>query len=315
MACISILLTLVVFLTNIVYCVKILHIQFAFKGFNCSLIREVGEFTFFIFLNQIIDQINWSIDNFLLGRMVGTTAVAVYGVGNQINSMYIQFSTSVSNVFVPQVNMIVAQSDDNKELTKLLIKVGRMQFLILALILTGFIFFGKEFIRFWAGRGYEESYGIALCLIIPATIPLIQNLGIEIQRAKNKHRVRSVVYLFIAIFNVGISIPLIRGYGPLGAAIGTAIALTIGNILFMNWYYDRFIGLDMCSFWKNMGSFLPACVVVTLIGILLRKCMNLDTLLYWGMAVIVYLIAYCTVMWFGAMNEEEKQMLKTILHK
>ena len=34
-------------------------------------------FTFFIFLNQIIDQINWSVDKFLLGRLAGTTAVAV----------------------------------------------------------------------------------------------------------------------------------------------------------------------------------------------------------------------------------------------
>ena len=37
--------------------------------------------------NQIIDQINWSVDKFLLGRFAGTTAVAVYGVGGQINSI------------------------------------------------------------------------------------------------------------------------------------------------------------------------------------------------------------------------------------
>lgn len=31
---------------------------------------------------------------------------------------------------------------------------------------------------------YGASYAVALLLIIPVTVPLIQNLGIEIQRAK-----------------------------------------------------------------------------------------------------------------------------------
>lgn len=36
----------------------------------------------------------------------------------------------------------------------------------------------------WAGTNYSEAYPITLLLIVPVTIPLIQNLGIEIQRAK-----------------------------------------------------------------------------------------------------------------------------------
>ena len=69
------------------------------------------------------------------------------------------------------------------------------------------------------------------------TVPLIQNLGIEIQRAKNMHKARSAVYLFIAIANVFVSIPLIKLMGPAGAALGTAISLFAGNIIFMNWHY------------------------------------------------------------------------------
>ncbi len=78
---------------------------------------------------------------------------------------------------------------------------------------------------------------IALLLIIPVTIPLIQNLGIEIQRARNMHKFRSWVYLFIALGNIAITIPLVKHYGGLGAALGTALALVIGNIFIMNWYY------------------------------------------------------------------------------
>lgn len=81
MVLVTTFLTFVVLLSNIYYCFKKLHIKFIFHGFQIGLLKEMWVFTFFIFINQIIDQINWSVDKFLLGRFAGTTAVAVYGVG------------------------------------------------------------------------------------------------------------------------------------------------------------------------------------------------------------------------------------------
>lgn len=140
MVAVTTFLTLLVLVMNVYYSFHNLHIRFCFKKFQLDLLKEMWVFTFFIFINQIIDQINWSVDKFLLGRFAGTTAVAVYGVGGQINSMYIELSSSVSNVFVPKVNRIVAESGDDNELTRLFTKVGRIQFMILGLILSGFIF-------------------------------------------------------------------------------------------------------------------------------------------------------------------------------
>lgn len=141
-------------------------VQFSFRELDFQLLKNLGKFTFFIFLNQIIDQINWSIDKFVLGRYSGTTAIAIYGVGAQINTLYVNLSSSISSVFVPQVNRIVAETDDNHALTKLLTRVGRVQFLLLSLILSGLIFWGKEFILIWAGEDYGQSYVVMLLLII-----------------------------------------------------------------------------------------------------------------------------------------------------
>jgi O-antigen/teichoic acid export membrane protein len=183
---------------------KKLGMRFSFRGLEFSLLKEMIAFTFFIFLNQIIDQVNWAVDKFLLVRMIGPATVAVYSVGAQINSLYIQMSTAVSSVFIPKVNQIVASSDDNRELTGLMARVGRIQYIILMLILTGFVFFGKSFIRLWTGAGTELAYYVALLLMVPVTVSLVQNLGIEIQRAKNMHKTRSVVYACLAVGNVGV---------------------------------------------------------------------------------------------------------------
>ena len=301
--------TLLVLLTNMYYCFRKLHCRFSFRGMRFSLLKEMWIFTFFIFLNQIVDQINWSVDKFLLGRMKGTAAVALYGVGGQINTLYVHFSSAISSVFVPSVNRNVAEKRDDTILSNLFIKVGRVQFMVVMLIVSGFVFFGKPFIAFWAGKEYVNAYQVTLLLIIPVTIPLIQNLGIEIQRAKNKHKARSVVYFFIAISNILISIPLVMKYGPTGAALGTMVSLLIGNGLFMNWYYHKHLGIDILGFWRNIAAVSVGLILPVILGIIGSLFCDFSSIVFLIIGILVYTMVYCASMYFWGMNKDEKRMV------
>ena len=315
MVVISTGLTLVVLIANIWFCFNKLHIRFSFKGFDTALFREMFIFTFFIFLNQIIDQSNWGVDKFLLGRMIGTTAVAIYSTGALLNSLYIQLSKSISNVFVPQIHRVVAENRDDSELTRVFTRVGRMQFMILSLIMTGIIFFGQSFIKMWALPGYENAYYVALLLIIPETVPLIQNIGIEVQRAKNKHKVRSVVYFFMAVANIFISIPLIRQFGEIGAAMGTTISLVIANICFMNWYYHNRINMDMIYFWKNIAGMCRGLLIPIIAGAAILAFINTDGIVRFAIFVCIYTVIFAVPMWFLGINEDEKMQVKSIVNR
>ncbi len=303
------LLTVVVEVSNMIFCFKKLKMKFSFKRFDLPLMKEMAVFSSYIFLNMIIDQINWSVDKFILGRFRGTVSVAIYGLAAQLNSYYLSLSTAISNVFIPRVNIIAASSDNNERLNSLFARVGRVQFIVLSLICTGLIFFGKPFITMWAGRNYKDTYLIALVLIIPVTIPLIQNLGIEIQKAKNMHKFRSLIYLLIAIGNVVLSIPLARAYGGLGAAIGTAVALLIGNGLAMNWYYHCRIGLDMKYFWGQIIRFVPALLLPIGVGTLIMIFIDLNKIVPFLMYGIVYVAVFSFSMWFVGMNQYEKDLI------
>ena len=315
MVVITTLITVAKCVANIIFVFSRLHVRFVFRNFDLSLLKDIGGFTFFLFLNQIIDQINWSVDRFLLGRMVGTTAVALYGLGGQINTMYVQLSSTISSVFAPKINRLVAEKNDNHELSMLFTRIGRIQFILLGLVLTGFIFLGQPFMRFWGHGEYDESYFVALWLIVPVTIPLIQNIGIEIQRAKNMHRARSVVYFCIAIGNIFLSIPLIRIWGPVGAATGTAISLAIGNFFFMNWYYAKKIGLEIKEFWKSILSFWPAFIAPLLLGVIIKKFFAVDSIIKLLIWVMIYTVVYCLSMWMLGMNASEKKIFTDVINK
>lgn len=295
-------------IANVIFCRKKLKIKFNFKKIEYFLLKEIAIFSSFIFINIIVDQINWNVDKFLLGMYKGTKAVAVYGVAAQLNSYYMSFASSISYVFIPRIHQIVASNDDN-ELTQLFTRVGRIQFMILILILSGLIFFGNEFINLWAGNQYKSAYNIVLLLTIPVTIPLIQNLGIEIQRAKNMHKFRSILYLIIAVANIMISIPLCKIYGEVGCAIGTAISLFIGNGIIMNIYYHKKIKLNIIYFWRKISDLIPAIVVPIVFGIFFMIKVDLNSIKNILLFGCIYVLVFCTSMWFIGMNKYEKNLI------
>jgi O-antigen/teichoic acid export membrane protein len=231
--------------------------------------------------------------------------------------MYVNFSTAISSVFVPKVHRIVQKNEKTMdiELTNLFIKVGRLQFIVIFLILSGFIFFGQYFILKWAGTEYKDAYYIAILLIAPVTIPLIQNIGIEIQRAKNKHQFRSIVYLIMAILNVGISIWFCYLWGAIGCAIGTTISLLIANGLIMNIYYHKKLGINIIEFWKSIFSILPSLIIPIGLGVILLIYAKYESVLSFLLYIALYTFVYIIFVVFLGLNKEEKAFLTRIIKK
>ena len=312
-------ITIIIGISNVVFCFEKLKMRFNFLQFDISLMKEMTIFSSYLFMNMIIDQINWNVDKFIIGRYRGTVAVAVYGLAAQLNMYYLSLSTAISNVFIPKVNRMVAEINDNEELTSLFTRIGRVQFILLSLVCSGLIFFGYPFINMWAGTNYSEAYSIMLLLVIPVTIPLIQNIGIEIQKAKNMHQFRSWIYLSIALGNICLSIPLTKQYGGIGAAIGTAISLFIGNGLIMNWYYHEKVGLDMKFFWGQILKFVPSLLPSAVIGVLMNLFLDLHQIYVFLVCGIVYVGIFFGFMWFFGMNRYEKDLVgnptKKVLRK
>ena len=309
MVVITTMMNILIEIANAVFCFRKLGMQFSFRGFNLKLMREMTVFSSFIFISLIVDQVNWNIDKFILGRFHGTISVAVYGVAAQLFTYYLSLSLAISSVFVPRVNALVAKNNGNQELTSLFTKVGRVQFILLSLISTGVIFYGKEFLEFWAGASYTGSFPILLLLMLPSTIPLFQNIGIEIQNAKNMHQFRSLLYLLIAIGNLIITIPLAKAYAGVGAALGTAVGQIIGNTVIMNIYYEKKIGLNMRYFWSEILKFAPALIPPVIVGLAMSFYLDLSNMHVFLVSGLIYLVVYSVSMWVLGMNDFEKQLI------
>ncbi len=295
--------------------------RFRFRGIEKKQFTGLFAFTAFIAINLLVDQINWNVDKLLLARYKGTTAVAIYSVGYTLYTYYQMFSTAISGVFTPRVHKIVNDTKEDQprqreELTALFTKVGRLQFIVLGLISTGLLFFGKYFItKIWAGEAYETSYYVLLLLMFPATIAQIQNVGLEIQRALNRHKFRSIAYAIMAIFNLVVSYFLCKEYGAVGCAFGTAMSLIVSCGFMINIYYHKRCNVDVIYFWKSILRIVPGMIPAIACGVLMNLFFSPTSIWMYLVQIGVYLIVYCIGVYFLGMNDYEKGLLAQAKNK
>lgn len=302
----QLVVNVVLLVLNASFCLGRLGMRFDVQHFDTALFRSIAAFSAWIFANQVCDLVNQNVPNVLLGALTSASAVAVFAVSVQIRSVFYSLSTTMSSVFTPKINRIVAESDDNGELTRLMTRVGRYQMVLFCWVYGGFAVLGRFFVREWAGEGFADAYWLVLAMTAPLVIPLTQNTGIEIQRAKNMHRPRSIAMLIGAAFNVAVTLvasPLIGYWAP---AIGYIACIFLCNGAFMNWYYQKKVGLDMVFFWRRNLPVLLAGVVVTVVCIAGTASLPVGgwvAFFGWG---AVYSVLFAAALWLVLLTKDER---------
>lgn len=244
-----------------VFAQNVLKAKYTFHHFDKQLVGEMLSFSTAVVLVAFSDQVFWKSGQLILGYFYGPDLIAVFAIGAQVYSVYVVVGTTVSTVFLPRVTEIhLTSANPIRGFTDLFIKVGRIALYVSLFILMAFAIFGKEFICLWAGDGFEEAYWVALIVMVPYTVDIIQNLGLTILQVVNRYQFRGYMNAAISIVNVLLSIWLVQNYDILGAAISTASAILLGNCLLMNLYYSKVIGIDIRRFWNSIFRILgPLC--------------------------------------------------------
>lgn len=313
-ATVSLIFQIVVLPIYMWYVAKRLGIKMKFVKPEKAFLLELFSFSIFMFLSSIADLLFWSTDNVLIGAMIGSTAVAVYNVGGVFTNLMRNLTSAINDVFVPKVTMMVAVDKSNTELSELMIRVGRLQYLMVSLLASGFIVFGQVFIHYWSGDVYADAYWVSLVTFLPSAIPILQNIAFGVIVAQHKHKFRCYIYFGIAILNAISTFFIIPYFGYIGAAICSGVSYIIGHGIILNIYYKSVIKLDIFGFWMNIlkMSFIP--VIITVIGYWI-----VNILISWNIILMLvegigFVLVFILLTWFFTMNEYEKDIFKGLLN-
>lgn len=307
----SLILNIIVRIIYIVYVKRVLQIRPIYHNMPTNLVKEILAFSFWVFLASIVSQLYNATDTMIIGAIpeLATVGVAIYNVGGVFNNMVCSLAQAVSSLFTPRANRLAFSEASNTELTDFCIRIGRYQCFVISLACSGFVAFGKQFITWYVGADYMDAYWVAILMMIPACIPLVQSAALSIIQAQNKHQFRSVVYLIIAIINVIGTYILVHSHGIIGAAFVSGLATLAGQGIVMNWYYWKRIKLDIPRFWRSILQILWIPVLMSTAVILLSRFIDFSKVIIFFVGVFVYTLVYFILCWKFSMTSSEKSSI------
>lgn len=302
--------SIVFLLIELGYVYKKLNIKIKLTKWEKSLFIESGKYTLLMFLTSIAIQVNNNLDNVIIGAISGPTLVTVYSIGLLIFGMFEQLSTSISSVMLPTVTNLLAKEDGMTEIEHLVVKAGRIQFMLLGAAFVGFFCVGEDFIQIWLGDGFEDVYVITLILMAPALFELCVNVCLAILRAKNMLTFRTLTLFGATVINAVVTIIAVKYWSYVGAAFGTAASFIIGSLIVMNIYYYKKLGLNMLRIYRKILSRTWLCLVVAGVGLYLFRHFFHGRIITFIAGVALFIVIYLAGMLLFGFSSEEKRMLK-----
>lgn len=298
------------------YAKRALGMNAAIRSYDRELEKGLLTFSSSIVLALVADQVFWKTDQLILGYLFGTSAVAVYSVGAQVVNAYSPLGTAVSSVFLPRVSELWHGGHNLDLISELFVKVSRIALYPCLAVLIGFIVFGQDFVRLWAGDGYGEAYWVAVIVLTPFTVDVVQNIGLTILQVMNRYGFRAKMYIIAALINIVLTVLLAHRFGCVGAALSSGIAIAVSSGIILNWYYAKRIGLAMAWWWK---SILRESFPLVLVGIASGIAWHFAPLTPgWAQLVagiMVYGAVFALVAYFFSANEYEKSLVKSVIRK
>lgn len=249
---------------------RILRTPIGLRYVDRATIRTMAHHSGLTFMIVMAAQLRFQTDELILGTLLSTSAITVFSIGARILDYAINVVLGISQLFVPMSSHSQAQGDADG-LRRILIAGNRACAFVILPMSASFIVLGKSIIEVWVGAKYIPlSYPVLVVLTIPITLMLAQGASGRMLMGTSQHGRFGIVTLVEGVANVILSVLLVRPYGVLGDAFGTAIPLMCTVVLFLPHHACRRFGIDVLTFIREAYT-LPLLITLPLVLVLLLE--------------------------------------------
>ena len=214
--------------------------------------RKLFSYSVFSLVSNVADVLRFQIDNLIVAAYVGLAAVTHYTIAGRLADYYMGLILALFGVF----RSVFSQQEGAKDyegIKRTFLFATRISICVSSFVGFGLIAWGKLFIERWMGRPYLDAYPCLLTLVLGLMFALWQAPSIGLLYGTAKHRFLAWSSMSEGLINVVLSILLVRTYGILGVALGTAIPLSISKIIVQPVYVCKVVGINYWEYVRKVG--------------------------------------------------------------
>lgn len=291
-----------------------LKVRPQFVGIEKDFYKEIFAYSGIVVLQMIATQIDAMVGQVTISIFVPAASVclAIYSVGINLTHYFQSIGGAVNSLLMPRAVKAVEKKSASDQILNLMVKITRVQLILLGLIYVVFLINGQSFINLWVGESKESAYIVAAVIMFPQLLFLSQSIGSQLLWALNKHKIQALVQLATSVINIFVTVTLIHVMPPVvGAAIGSAVSMLTGNVIVSGCIYKKAIGISVFEYYKRQFKGILPCLLLTFVfGGLFTNFVPLGEswiafVVRCAFAVSIYAFA---MLIFG-LNEDEKRMI------
>ena len=319
------LFTVVFFNTSITFLVNLIKflyikrkekikIQITYR--DKAMLKSIFGFSIWVMIASIADRFFFTFIPSLLGIISNTVEISIFAVAVSVENYICLFGSAFNNLYLPQVTRMVIAKEDKKKITDLMIKVGRIQLIIVSLFVVALVSMGKEFVICWVGEKYIRSYYVMILILVPSLVHFSQAIGTEMIYATNNVKYRALVYSLGSVISIITTLTLGKSFGAIGAAVGISLALILSHIILMNYIYYKKLGLDVMRYFKecHFKMYIPLLISCG-IGFVISSIYPTTSLRLFIVKGAIWGVIHCVILWLFVLNSSEKALVKGFIYK
>src|SRR5438270_7905784 len=232
-------------LVNATHALRLLPLRFALRYVDRASLRRIANYSGATFVIMLSWRLRFKTDAMVIGTFLSSAAITYFTVGSRLVDYAGEVVTGLAQIIDPMSSHSEATGDIQR-LRKIFVAGNRACAFIILPIAAALAILGKSIIEVWVGHRYiATSYPVLLVLLVPSTFMLAQAASGRTLFGMAKHHTLAAVTLLEGIANLVLSIILVRRFGVLGDAVGTAIPLTFTTLFFLPRHLCRVLNLKI----------------------------------------------------------------------
>lgn len=295
----------VILLTRI-YLMGELNLRPNFNLLKAPLLKNVSNYGLYSLLGGLTTVIVWNVDIMMLGSMAGLADTAVYAIAFYIGSVITVPQRSIEKIASPLVSGFI-QKNEWGEVLKIYRNTSLNQ-LLSGLLIFGLIWINIDFLLSFLPETYRAGKWVVLIVGFGKLVDMSTGVNSSILLNSSHYRVSFYANLVLVFITITANYLLIPEYGINGAAIATALSVTLYTIVKVVYVWLR---MEMQPFTRKtvagfaLGGFALAVVIVTPGFDRLPADLFLKNLLYIGLFLL-------PALWFELSADLNKLVKKIV---
>jgi len=250
---------------------RLIPVTFSRQYIDRATWRQLINYGLITFMIIMAEQLRFQSDAMVIGIFLSASAITYFSIGAKLVDYASNVVDSMADTFMPMSSHFDATGDASR-MRELFIVGNRACAIVIFPIAAMLIILGPSIIEAWVGPKYVSSYTILLLLIVPRTIYRCQAASSRILFGMARHKALAIALLIEGVANLILSIALIRRFGIVGVAVGTAVPMLCTSLIFLPYYLCRLLAVRVREF-VSQAYALPfgLCAPLVVVLLLMRQ--------------------------------------------